>query len=301
MRRADRAILIASLFLLAGSAGAQSPPPASVPTPSAGAPTSAAAASADVPTDYTIGPKDLLDIRVFEIPELNLERRVTDSGTIDLPMLGDFSVAGLTAAQARDRLQQMLTAKYVNRANVSIVVKEFTNKPLAVLGAVQRPGSLSISGRWTLLQAISAAGGLTEKAGKTIYVLRRGATGLSDTLEVGVDDLLHGSSTQWDVPLQPGDIVNVEAKRNIRVFCLGAVKSPGALDFDGDDRITLLSVIAKAGGLTDKASSKVRIKRRGADGKDAEIVINFSRVVSGKDLDPVLKSDDVVVVKESFF
>ena len=112
---------------------------------------------------------------------------------------------------------------------------------------------------------------------------------------------MHGASSQWNIPLQPGDIVNVEAKRSVRVFCLGAVKSPGALDFDGDDRITLLSVIAKAGGFTDKAASKVRIKRRGTDGKDTEIVVNFSRVVSGKDPDPVLKADDVVIVKESFF
>jgi polysaccharide export outer membrane protein len=226
---------------------------------------------------------------------------VTDGGTIDLPLLGDFSVSGLSASQVRANLEKMLTEKYVNRASVSIVVKEFANKPLSVLGAVQRPGSLTISGRWTLLQAISAAGGLTERAGKTIYVMRRSENGLSDTLQVSVDDLFHGASSQWNVPLQPGDIVNIEARRSVRVFCLGAVKSPGALEFDGEDRLTLLSAIAKAGGLTDKAASKIRIKRRGADGKDSEIVINFGRVVSGKDPDPKLQADDVVIVKESFF
>lgn len=63
----------------------------------------------------------------------------------------------------------------------------------------------------------------------------------------------------------------------------------------------MLSVIARAGGLTDKASSKIRIKRRGTDGKDTETVVNFSRVVSGKDVDPTLKADDIVIVKESFF
>ena len=252
--------------------------------------------------DYSVGPRDLLEIKVFEIPELNLERRITDAGTIDLPMLGDFSVAGLTASQVRDKLEKMLTEKYVNRANVSVVVKEFANKPLSVLGAVQKTGlARHLGGRWSLLEAISAAGGLTERAGKTIYVMRRSENGLSDTLSVNVDDLLHGPSTQWNVPLEPGDIVNVEAKRAVRVFCLGAVKTPGAIEFDGDDRITLLSVIAKAGGLTDKAASKIRIKRRGADGKDNEIVISFGRVVAGKDPDPKLQADDVVIVKESFF
>jgi len=260
-----------------------------------------AAAPAPAAPDYAVGPRDLLEIKVFEIPELNLERRVTDVGTIDLPMLGDFSVAGLTAPQVRDKLQRMLTEKYVNRANVSVVIKEFGNKPLSVLGAVQRPGSLTISGRMSLLEAISAAGGMTDRAGRTIYIMRTSENGLSDTLEIGVDELLHGPSARSNVPLMPGDVVNVEAKRVVRVFCLGAVRLPGALEFDGDDRITLLSVIARAGGLTDKASAKIRIKRRGPDGKDAELVVNFSRVVAGKDPDPALKQDDVVIVKETFF
>jgi polysaccharide export outer membrane protein len=201
----------------------------------------------------------------------------------------------------RDKLERMLTEKYVNRANVSIVVKDFGNRPISVLGAVNKTGSLNISGSWTLLQAISAAGGLTERAGKTIYVLRRSENGLGDTLEVDVDGLLHGGSPKWNIPLYPGDVVNVEGRRSVRIFCLGAVRSPGALDLDEGDRLTLLSVIAKAGGLTDKAASKIRIKRRGADGKDNEVVVNFSRIVSGKDPDPPLQADDIVIVKESFF
>ena len=117
---------------------------------------------------YKIGPKDLLDIRVLEIPELNLERRVEDRGNITLPLLGDIAVQGLTAQEVRDKLEDLLRAKYVNRANVSIVIKEFANKPVSIVGAVMKPGTLNISGRWTLLQAISAAGGLAPNAGKKI-------------------------------------------------------------------------------------------------------------------------------------
>jgi protein involved in polysaccharide export with SLBB domain len=87
----------------------------------------------------------------------------------------------------------------------------------------------------------------------------------------------------------------------VKIFCLGEVKIPGALEFDSDDRISLLSVIAKAGGLTDRASNSIRIKRKGPDGKDVETVANFRRIVSGKDPDPMLSPDDVVIVKESFF
>ena len=251
--------------------------------------------------DYRIGPKDLLEIRVLEITELNVERRVEASGAIDLPLLGQFKVAGLTALEARAQLEDLLRAKYVNRANVSVVVKEFANKPISVVGAVTKSGSLSISGRFTLLQAISAAGGLEASAGKKIYVLRRAENGLSDVLEIKTDDLFRGSTAMWNVPVFPSDVVNIPARTIVKIFCLGEVKNPGALEFDSDDRLSLLSVVAKAGGLTDRASKTILIKRRGPDGKDVEAKYNYKAVIAGKEPDPTLKADDVVVVQESFF
>ncbi|HQP89098.1 MAG TPA: polysaccharide biosynthesis/export family protein [Thermoanaerobaculia bacterium] len=252
--------------------------------------------------EYRIGPRDLLEIKVLELPELNVERRVGDSGVVSLPLVGDIPVAGLTASESADRLSTILTAKYVNRANVTIVIKEFTNKPISVLGAVQRPGSLNVSGKWDLLQAISAAGGLRPDAGKRIYVLRRSENGLTDRLEIATNDLFVNPSPKWNVTIYPSDVINIPARTPVRVFCLGEVRSPGALEFDSDDRITLLSAIAKAGGLTDRAArGSIRIKRRGADGRDTELTANYGRIVSGKEPDPVLRGDDVVVVKESFF
>ncbi|MFY9552005.1 MAG: polysaccharide biosynthesis/export family protein [Thermoanaerobaculia bacterium] len=261
----------------------------------------AAAAAQEAPAEYPIGAKDLLEIRVLEIPELNVERRVSDGGAIALPLIGEFPVSGLTPTEVRAKLETLLKEKYVNRANVSIVVKEYASKPVSVVGAVHRPGSLTVSGRFSLLQAISAAGGLTDSAGKTVYVLRKAENGLSDTLEVDTDELFHAANPIWNVPILPGDVINVAPRRTIRIFCIGELKSPGALEFNSDDRITLLSLIAKAGGPTDRASSKVRIKRRGPDGKDTEIVVNYRRILSGKDRDPILQPNDVVIVKESFF
>jgi polysaccharide export outer membrane protein len=170
-----------------------------------------------------------------------------------------------------------------------------------MLGAVQRPGSLNISGRWTLLEAITAAGGLNERAGKKIYVLRRADNGLSDTLEVPTQDLFEMTDPMWNIPIFPSDIVNIPGKTSVVVVCLGEVKSPGTLQFDSGDRITLLTVIAKAGGLSDRASPAIRVKRRGPDGRDTELKFDYKRVLSGRDPDPELRPDDVVVVKESFF
>lgn len=251
--------------------------------------------------EYRLGPKDLLEIKVFEIPELNLERRVSDAGTLVLPLLGEFSVTGMTASEVHDKLEAMLTAKYVNRANVSIVIKEFANKPLSIVGAVERPGSLPVSGRYSLLQAISAAGGLSATAGKRIYVLRKAENGLTDSLEINTDDLFRGSSQMWNIPVFPSDVVNVPARSTVKVYCMGAVSKPGDLEFYSDDRISLLSVIAKAGGLTDRASKEIHIKHRNAEGKDVETKADYRRIVSGKVPDPTLQPDDVVVVQESFF
>jgi polysaccharide biosynthesis/export protein len=250
--------------------------------------------------DYRVGSKDLLEIKVMELPDLNGERRVSDAGSIDLPMIGQFGVSGKTETEIRAELEQLLRSKYVNRANVTVIVKEHANKPISVLGAVAKPGSLNISGSYTLLQVIAAAGGLDQTAGKKIFIIRRADNGLTDTLEIRREDLLQGSSTLWNVPIYPSDVVNIPAKSTVTVSCLGEVKAPGALQFDSDDRLTLLSVIAKAGGLTDRASKNILIKRRGADGKDIELKVSYKAVISGRAPDPELRGDDVVIVQESF-
>ncbi len=262
---------------------------------------SAGVLAQDVTGEYRVGPRDLLEIKVVEIPDLNVDRRVSDGGTISLPMIGDFPVSGLTAVEIRNQLETLLTSKYVNRADVSVVIKEFANKPVSIVGAVQRPGSLTVSGRWYLLQAISAAGGLTDAAGRKIYILRKGDKGLADTLVVSTDDLFRNATQVWNIPIYPGDVVNIPGRTAVRLYCIGQVKVPGAVEFFTDDRITLLSVLAKAGGLTDRASNTIRVKRRDALGKDVETVYEYKRILAGKDPDPVLKADDIVVVKESVF
>lgn len=253
------------------------------------------------PGDYPMGPKDLLEVRVLEIPELNVERRVSDAGTIELPLLGEFSVSGLTAGEARTRLENLLTSKYVHHATVSMTIREYANKPVSILGAVKTAGALQVSGQWTLIQAISAAGGLTESAGKKIFVLRGGNGGKAETIEINRDELFKGSSDRWNIPLFPGDVVNVPARAALTIYCVGEFKQAGAVQFDTDDRLTLLAAVARAGGLTDRASSTIRIRRKGPNGKDVDTVVNFKRILSGKDPDPQLSKDDVIIVRESFF
>ena len=252
-------------------------------------------------TDYRVGPKDLIEIKVFQIADLNLERRVAENGTIDLPLLGPVSVAGLTTSEIQDRLEAILTTKYVNRADVFVNIKEYANKPITFLGAVGKPGTLPISGKWRLLQAITAVGGISSGAGKRIFILRTAENGLTDSLTVNVEDLFQGSASIWNIPIFASDIVNVPAKTPVKVFLLGEVKATGAVELDSDDTLTLLTVLAKAGGLTDRASHTIRIKRKGLDGREVETRVNYNRVLAGKAPDPTLLPGDLILVKESVF
>ena len=265
-------------------------------------PAAAAPAQGSGSLDYRLGPKDLISVKVLEIQELNGDWRVSDNGNVSLPLLGSITVLGMSSSDLEQRIEALLTAKFVNRANVSVVIKDFANKPVSIIGAVARPGSLNVAGRWDLLQAITAAGGLAPGAGRRVYVLRRSENGLSDRLEIDADELFVRSSPRWNIPIFSSDVVNIPARATVRLFVLGEVRSPGALEFDGDDRITFLTAIARAGGLTDRAAKgSIRIKRRGPDGRDAEIPADYRRILKGKDVDPPLQAGDVVVVKESFF
>jgi len=250
---------------------------------------------------YRIGPKDLLEIKVFEVPELNIERRVSEEGSINLPLIGDVPVAGLTDVELSDRLKALLESRYVQRASVGVAVKEFRSRPISVLGAVKQPGNLALSGRWTLLETISAAGGLLEQHGGRIHVLRRAENGLADQITVSTDDLMVHADPDANLPIVANDVINVPSRVAVTVFCLGEVARPGAVDFQSTDRMTLLTAVARAGGLTDRASRAIRIKRRDRAGKDSEFEVDYKRVLAGKDSDPELQAGDVVIVKESFF
>ncbi|MEP7011999.1 MAG: polysaccharide biosynthesis/export family protein [Acidobacteriota bacterium] len=248
---------------------------------------------------YRIGPKDQLKIQVFEVPELNVDRRVSENGQINLPLIGDVPAAGLTEEELALRLKALLEVKLLQRASTAVEVTEFRSKPISVIGAVKTPGNLAFSGRWTLIEALTAAGGLAENHGNRIYVLRKAENGLSDQVAIDVSDLLVRADPRVNIPILASDLINVPTAVEVNIYCLGEVARPGALTFKSTDRITLLAAIARAGGLSDRAANRLTIKRTA--GGPREIVVDYKRVLSGKDQDVALVEGDVLVVKESFF
>jgi polysaccharide export outer membrane protein len=261
----------------------------------------AAAAAQGRDPAYRVGPRDLLDVKVFEDDKINGQRRVSEDGTISLPLLNDVAVAGKTTAEIALVLKTLLEEKYMQRASVDVQVIEFRSRPIVVMGAVKQPGNLGFSGRWTLLEALTAAGGLADSHGKVIHILRRADNGLSDQVSIDVDELLLRANPKVNVPIYANDLINVPGTVEVTVYCLGEVARPGALVFKSDERITILAAIAHAGGLTDRAANRILIKRAAGGSGPPEITVDYKKILAGKEPDVELRQGDVIVVKESFF
>ena len=252
--------------------------------------------------EYSIGPKDLLEIKVFELPELNQTVRVSEEGSITLPLLGNVKVEGMTKDTVESTLKRLLEKKWLKNAQVSVFIKEYQSKQVAVIGAVENPGMYELVGRLNLLQVISQAGGFRENASDEIFVLREGNNGMAATLAIDLEELMLNGNQMFNIPLQPGDVVNVPADTIINVYVLGAVRNPGALNVKRSKGITLLQAIAQAGGIAEGGSkSGVTIKRRMKDGKEIKMEVNIKDIIKGKKVDVELEEGDVVYVAESIF
>lgn len=251
---------------------------------------------------YRFGPRDLVRVRVQGVPELNVESRVSASGTIPLPLLGDFFAAGFTEAELAARLEALLEERYVRRdITVSVEVLEARSRPITLVGSIRNPGSIAIPGRWTLLDVLVAAGGLTDNNGGRILILRRAENQLFDQITIQVDDLLLRGLAEANIPIQSGDLLNIPSSSSVVVYLLGAVGNAGEVRFPVGERITLFKLIVRGGGLRDTASNKIRIKRRRGEAFGEEIVVNYKRILAGLDPDPEIYPGDVVTVRESFF
>ena len=253
--------------------------------------------------EYKIGPKDLLEIKVFELPELNQVVRVSEDGSITIPLVGSVMVEGITKDELERKLAELLEERYLKNARVSVFIKEYQSKRVAVIGAVENPGMYELIGRLTLLQMISRAGGFTEKASNELFVLREGNNGIGATICIDLEDLLVNGNQKLNIPLKANDVINVPVDKIIHVYVWGEVTRPGALEVKMSKKITLLQAIAQAGGLTDGASKGgVVIKRKDKKtGKERKIKVNLKDIIKGKKPDIELLEGDVVYVPEKIF
>ena len=252
-------------------------------------------------SDYRIGLQDLLELKVFDLKELDQTVRVADDGSITLPLLGRIVAAGLTKGELEALIARRLEERYVRNPQVTIFVKEYQSKKVAVSGAVKKPDTYEMLGEKTLLEMISLAGGLDKDLGKEIIIFRPQQDG-THRIAIDLDKLVYEADPSLNVAVMPGDIVYVPSVEKVRIFVTGAVKVPNLYEVPRSEPVTVLKAVTLAGGTTDRASlSKVQILRTGPEGKRITIVVNLKKVKNGKAEDPVLQKDDLVLVPESFF
>lgn len=124
--------------------------------------------------DLPVGPGDLVEISVFEVPELSgIKVRVSHRGTITLPLVGAVPAAGLTPGELEGELRRLLQQKYMHDPQVSVFVLEQKSQRISVIGAVRRGGVYPLTSRLRLADALALAEGLTDDADHVIYLIRR--------------------------------------------------------------------------------------------------------------------------------
>jgi len=290
------------------------------------------AAGAD---EYRIGPDDLLDITVFEAPELNRSQRVSAGGQISLPLLGAVQAGSLTPRELEFVLEELLRRTYMKEPHVGVFVREMQSHAVSVFGAVKKPGVFQVRGAKTVVELLSMAEGLAEDAGDTVLVMRgagfqareranlegeappaeaspAGETAATEatstepatsagsgTIEINLKQLLASGDPRWNSSVYPGDVVKVT--RAGIVYVVGEVKKPGGFLLKSNENISVLQAIALAEGLTrTSAKSHARIIRtEERTGTRTEIAINLGKILSGKAADPVLRPKDIVFIPNS--
>lgn len=250
-------------------------------------------------SDTTVGPRDVLEIKVLEDPTITNKYTVTEDGQVVLNVVGKVSVSGQSTAQIEATLKKLLEDNVLRKATVSVQIVEFGSKPISVVGAVQRPGPIGASSNMTLIQAITQAGGLSTNYGRELYILRTGRNGLSEQLTIDIEELMVNGNPDFNVPLAPNDLINVPIDTPLTVYVMGEVMKPGKTEFRRSQAPTLLQAISAAGGLTDRAARRVIIKRM-VNGREETLRIDYRDIIKGKKQDMALHDNDTVVVPESF-
>ena len=286
----------------------EAPPPTSTEKSAADA-----TASAPRPDDrYRIGPGDVLDIRVFNRPQLSREAvRVDQAGLIQMPLIeGDIKAACLTEGELAKEIAS-LYLKYQRHPYVNVFVKEYSSTPVAVIGAVDKPGRFQLQRRVRLLELLAFAGGQTEKAGARIQLARTGSINTCDAPAGGapaaedvaesffyfnLKDTLRGDEKS-NPYVRPGDIINLpEADQ---VYVVGNVFKPQAVTLN--EPVTVSQAIAMAGGtLPATKNNGIRIIRQ-TPGSSEKTVITVDLGAINKRLadDVALQANDIVEVPTS--
>jgi polysaccharide biosynthesis/export protein len=267
-------------------------------------PTEAVAGSAEASTvnplpmishPLQISSGDLLDLNVFDTPDLSGHFRVDERGEIAVPLAGMIQVSGLTAEQvARGVELRLRQVDILKDPHVSVTVLEFATQGVTVMGEVRNPGVYPLLGARSLLDLISAAGGVTQRAGKTATITHR--NDVNNPIVAHIEGA-PGESAGVNIDIQPRDTI-VVSRAGI-VYVTGDVHRPGGFVLENHDQLTVLQAIALAEGTSKTAAlSKAKIIRTTAAGR-TEVPISLKKIIASNEPDRTLYDGDILFVPNS--
>ncbi len=256
---------------------------------------------------YTVGPADVLDLEVYDNPDLCGDFTVDAAGEIDYPLLGRVRVAGLSAGEIEETLRELLERDYLHQARVTARVKEYKSRRVEIRGDVGKPGVYYLDGPLRLLDLLVRADGISSQLGN--LASHRQAriampthpdpgTGPESggreftTTQIGLRELLVEGRKEANLPLHDGYVVYIPKvlQEESTVHVLGEVNSRGSLAYE--DGMTVLRAITLANGATKKAVLKKTFITREQDGEILEIPVR---------LEDVLLPGDILTVPTSFW
>ncbi len=290
----------AALFGLASIAVAQGASKNVTATSSAGTAATIATQStmpgaSSIGSGIRLGSGDLIEVNVYDVPELNTKTRVNDAGEIDLPLINDVHVKGLTVNEAEKAIEQRLDhGGFVRNPHVQLFVSEYKSDGASVLGEVARPSVYAVLGEQSLFDVISAAGGLSDRAGKSITVTHRADPDKPITVAISRNLEDHPDS---NIRVFAGDTIMV--RRADVVYVVGDVARPSGFLMDNGGKLSVLQAIALAGGTTSTAKlSGARLIRKGPEGV-TEIPVSLKKLLQAKSGDVPMQADDILFVPAS--
>jgi polysaccharide biosynthesis/export protein len=220
----------------------------------------AAASHVAPPHDYVIGSGDVVSVQVFDVPELTRELRVSQTGTVGIPLIPvRLHLAGLTEIQAERKIQEVLEANgLVSHAEVSVVVKEKKSKPITVVGAVGHPMVYQADRQVTLIEVLAEAGGISGDAGDIVIVTRPEPDASADALDppaIGPEDVLPPQGREATTPSPAPDSPSQKAVATLsasepRKIAVDAADPPQAVPPQLSTTLTInLNQILEVGDL----------------------------------------------------
>ncbi len=240
-----------------------------------------------------IGPGDLLDIEVFDTPELSTHVRVTQDGFANLPVIGRIELSGLNADQAARVIEDDFRRRnLLLEPHVTVFITEYASQGATVSGEVRQPGIYPTLGKRRLLDMLAIAGGISSTAGKTVSIIHR------DDSEHPQNIALQGSpdrlGAQLNPEIFPGDTI-VVAKAGV-VYIVGDVAKAGGFLVDNNEPLSTAQAISLAGGPNRTASlSRTRLIRK-VDGGRQEYVLDLAKLLKGEQADLPLRDGDIIWV-----